>query len=289
MKSEDVSLEELSGVFEIRINNGKQELWRKVHPMMVNRDGEEKIVPLTLDSLGYCSIRFKDRMVKYHRVLWILANGPIPEGMDVHHKDGNRVNNQLCNLGLVSRRENCCEKDIHREGKSPGWRFHKQSGLYQCRIKAKGQKEIALGYTDNEEWANKIYKKACEMVHLFSSALNPESAVDRAMFKDKVYEAVGPIPPLRKRSERNRPDNIEYNQEYPPLEILQELFEIIGDQLWKKPFFTNKMERGYKLVDNQQTLQIDGKLYNCRKVKDILLANSQETRSANATKETING
>jgi len=37
---------------------------------------------------GYGGIRFEGKVVKTHRLAWILANGPIPDGLDVlHHCD----------------------------------------------------------------------------------------------------------------------------------------------------------------------------------------------------------
>lgn len=40
-----------------------------------------------------------------HRVVWELENGPIPDGMHVHHIDENPANNAIDNLRLVSKAE----------------------------------------------------------------------------------------------------------------------------------------------------------------------------------------
>jgi hypothetical protein len=37
-----------------------------------------------------------------HRIVWERANGPIPEGMVVHHKDHDKTRNGLGNLELVA-------------------------------------------------------------------------------------------------------------------------------------------------------------------------------------------
>jgi hypothetical protein len=36
-----------------------------------------------------------------HREVWEAAVGPIPEGYQIHHKDGDPANNKLANLELV--------------------------------------------------------------------------------------------------------------------------------------------------------------------------------------------
>lgn len=43
--------------------------------------------------------------VRYHRYLWEKHNGKIPEGYVIHHKDGNKLNNNLDNLQLMSSKE----------------------------------------------------------------------------------------------------------------------------------------------------------------------------------------
>lgn len=37
-----------------------------------------------------------------HRAMWIAANGPIPDGYEVHHKNGNKEVNEFSNFELLS-------------------------------------------------------------------------------------------------------------------------------------------------------------------------------------------
>ena len=37
-----------------------------------------------------------------HEDIWIDANGPIPPGYNIHHRDGNALNNELANLRLMT-------------------------------------------------------------------------------------------------------------------------------------------------------------------------------------------
>lgn len=46
---------------------------------------------------GTRSLRYADRD-RLHRAVWRKANGPIPPGYDIHHRDENRRHNDLDNL-----------------------------------------------------------------------------------------------------------------------------------------------------------------------------------------------
>jgi HNH endonuclease len=45
----------------------------------------------------------KSRMPWAHRWVWENHQGPIPKNMDIHHIDGNKDNNEISNLELISR------------------------------------------------------------------------------------------------------------------------------------------------------------------------------------------
>jgi hypothetical protein len=75
--------------------------YSKCEPKMIN----------CVNFKGYYSIHLQLRgvgvkNVKVHRLIWELANGPIPEGMQINHKDFNKANNKLENLELVTNLEN---------------------------------------------------------------------------------------------------------------------------------------------------------------------------------------
>lgn len=53
-------------------------------------------------SMGYKS----PNQTLCHRFVYEYFNGPIPEGLEVDHIDGDRLNNRLDNLQLLSPREN---------------------------------------------------------------------------------------------------------------------------------------------------------------------------------------
>lgn len=51
-----------------------------------------------------------------HRVVWAAANGPIPRNMYIHHINGNKSDNRLENLKLVTHKENCNKSDRWKKG-----------------------------------------------------------------------------------------------------------------------------------------------------------------------------
>lgn len=55
-----------------------------------------------LGSDGYYQIKLPDgSIVGEHRLIWEAAYGPIPDGMQIHHKNHIRTDNRLCNLECV--------------------------------------------------------------------------------------------------------------------------------------------------------------------------------------------
>ena len=77
----------------------------------VNRDGQFlnfKTKNYIAGSLrnGYIRIYIKGKHYSAHKLVWETFNGKISEGMVIDHIDGNRSNNALSNLRLVSQAEN---------------------------------------------------------------------------------------------------------------------------------------------------------------------------------------
>lgn len=53
-----------------------------------------------------------------HQYIWMVANGcDIPEGYDIHHIDGNKLNNSIYNLELIERHQHLIEHHKkHKQG-----------------------------------------------------------------------------------------------------------------------------------------------------------------------------
>lgn len=72
------------------------------------------------DKLGYCRCSFhvgkKQYVVYAHRLVWVSRNGAVPNGVEINHKDGNKSNNRLTNLELVTHTDNA-RHAYHKLGK----------------------------------------------------------------------------------------------------------------------------------------------------------------------------
>lgn len=76
-----------------------------------NRRKEPKILKQQLNNKGYPIVTlFKNRkrkIWKVHQLMWLTWVGKIPEGYEINHISEDKTDNRLCNLNLLSHKENC--------------------------------------------------------------------------------------------------------------------------------------------------------------------------------------
>lgn len=107
-----------------------------------------KVLKQKMDKNGYCIVSMykegKMKSKKVHRLVWEAFNGPIPDGMQINHKDENASNNNLDNLMLCTQKEN------------NNW------GTRTKRASEKNKKPVAKCTTDGEILL--VYNSAVEAV-----------------------------------------------------------------------------------------------------------------------------
>ncbi len=81
-------------------------------PYTVSDDGSMQkvrgrgIKKTTRSTAGYRQISCYGQTFLVHRVVWEAFKGDVPEGLQINHIDGNKANNNLSNLELVTPAEN---------------------------------------------------------------------------------------------------------------------------------------------------------------------------------------
>lgn len=81
---------------------------------VVDRDGQPRRLKPKDNGRGYLSVFLGKGTQRYiHRLVWEAWNGPIPEGMQVCHNDGDRSNNALNNLRIDTQKGNEADKRRH--------------------------------------------------------------------------------------------------------------------------------------------------------------------------------
>ena len=169
MKRKPIDVEELKKVF--RLKDGTLERLRS-YPST-----KWVVVKNSGNTNGYCNVKFNSMRVYYHTIVWVLTTGEdIPEGMQIDHINGNRIDNRFENLRLVTDRGNNQNLKVHRKGKLVGCHFNKREGRYVAQIRI-GKKAIFLGYYATEEEAHNIYVIACKLI---------EEYTDNASFRELV-------------------------------------------------------------------------------------------------------
>jgi hypothetical protein len=118
---------------------------------------------------GYLTVAFQGKTQLMHRLVWVYFNGPIKDGMVIDHIDGNRANNRIENLRMVTRQRNNMNKCLRKDNTSgyTGVQYDKTVNKWNARIKLNGalynlgnflkkedainmrkQAEITYGYTE---------------------------------------------------------------------------------------------------------------------------------------------
>jgi hypothetical protein len=132
---------------------------------------------------GYIYVGVNNKRLRAHRVVWMIVYNEIPGEID--HIDGNRSNNRLENLRVVSRSGNNQNRGIQRNNTSgaTGVSFDSYRSKWAANIQADGKK-IKLGRFASFDEAVKAYAAAKEKFHTVEPSM-----VDRERFKGK-YEQI---------------------------------------------------------------------------------------------------
>lgn len=78
----------------------------------------------------YRSVQLMQKRYLVHRIVWVMARGPIPAGMCIDHIDGNGLNNAITNLRVVTLSENQRNARLSHNNKTGIHGVHPLKGGY---------------------------------------------------------------------------------------------------------------------------------------------------------------
>jgi hypothetical protein len=118
----------------------------------------------TVNNRGYVMFQFQKKHYCAHRIIWLLANGRMPNMID--HIDGNKQNNLLDNLREVDNTLNHWnewKRSTNKSGHKGVW-WHKQSKRWEAACRVNG-KQKTVGRYERIEDAIEAVRKFREQHH----------------------------------------------------------------------------------------------------------------------------
>lgn len=124
-------------------------------------------------STGYKRFGWKNKIHYVHRMIWEHVNGPIPEGLEIDHIDGDRSNNVIWNLRLVTSSQNKENQWGPQKNNTSGFKgVWKGKNKWHARIQS-GRHQMHIGSYKTGEEAAEAYRKAAAIYHTH----NPDASI----------------------------------------------------------------------------------------------------------------
>ena len=117
----------------------------------------------TINTAGYYSYVLsknnKKATLREHQIVAIAFLGHVPSGYElvVDHIDGNKTNNHVDNLQIITHRQNISRSKVKCSSKYTGVCWHKHRGKWIVSIQINGKLEH-LGYFESEFKAHLTYQ-----------------------------------------------------------------------------------------------------------------------------------
>lgn len=108
---------------------------------------------------GRLQFEIDGRATYVHHVVWLMHRGEWPPSQ-VDHINGDRLDNRIENLRLLSTSENC--QNRHHRGVT--FEARKVERPWRARIMKDGR-SVSLGYFESEEEAQEAYRSAKLQIH----------------------------------------------------------------------------------------------------------------------------
>lgn len=97
------------------------------------------------NSTGYVSVSIANSPYLAHRLIWALNGFDLPDEMEIDHKNGNKKDNRIENLRLVTSSQNSFNSRAKSTNKSgvKGVHWHEKSGTWRACVMVDGKQVFA--------------------------------------------------------------------------------------------------------------------------------------------------
>jgi len=152
--------EELKSLFIYGTSTGN--FYRKTSPCNSVKIGDKAG---TVKANGYTYIRFQGKQQAAHRLAWLFIYGRWPTKR-LDHINGDKADNRMCNLRLVTQSENQLNRKLCSRSSTgiKGVSTHSASGKYQVTLSVDGVKRH-FGLFGSIELAELVARGAREKYH----------------------------------------------------------------------------------------------------------------------------
>lgn len=110
-----------------------------------------------LHKSGYRQIKINGKSYPAHRLMWVYHHGSIEDNMQIDHINGQKDDNRIENLRLVTAQQNCHNRSRLN---AKGYTWNKDVKKWQASIWMNGKMNY-LGLFQKEEDARNAYVNAC--------------------------------------------------------------------------------------------------------------------------------
>lgn len=154
------------GLYEVSDMGRVRSLDRDVHiphpTKPHSRRAPGRVLQLQRHPQGYIQVRFNNTSHLVHRLVAAAFHGPVGEGLEVAHLNGQRTDNRAANLALVRHRENLSHMLLHDTrlfgSRNPGAVLTEKevAEIRSRRTRGETYKQIARDFSVTKQTVGKI-------------------------------------------------------------------------------------------------------------------------------------
>jgi hypothetical protein len=162
------------GLYQVSNCGNVKSLSRTITKGNITYATKDKLLKQSIDTVGYPYVNLSDykkqKTFRVHQLVAIAFLNHTPnkyDGLLVDHIDGNKLNNNLSNLQLVTNRKNSSKDRKNKTSKFTGVSWHKQSNKWLAQVR-KNDKVEYLGVFEKEEEAAIAYLNSLQAERMYS-------------------------------------------------------------------------------------------------------------------------